>query len=77
MNVHYRGYKIDAAGDQYEVFQGKKLVATGFGYDDPLANAKQIVDKEFVTPLLLVLRQVKEAEALALRERTDGETMGQ
>ena len=73
--IHYRGYKIDVQEDQYEIIQGKeKLIATGFGFDNPLAHAKELIDKDFVTPLLVVLRAIKEAEVLAAKERQDGQT---
>ncbi len=71
--VHYRGYKIDVLLDQYEVFQGQKLVATGFGYDNALAHAKELINNEFVTPLLAELRKIKEAEVAASKERQDAE----
>ena len=68
--VHYRGYKIDVINDQYEIIQGKdKLIATGYGFDNPLAHAKELIDKDFVTPLLLILRKIKEAEILAAKEK--------
>lgn len=55
-SIRYRGYTILFDQDAYEIRDKRNTVATGFGFYDGQSRAKELIDADFVTPMLEYIR---------------------
>lgn len=57
INTRYKNYSIKIQDRDFEVLQGNHILALGFS-DDPLASARKLIDRDFETDLLQVIRAI-------------------
>lgn len=58
--VRYKNHNIFIDGRNYDVLQGKHVLAVGFvnETEDALGRAKQIIDADFISTTLLEIRKL-------------------
>lgn len=58
--TRYKNHNIVVDGRNYDILQGKHILAAGYVNDteDPVARAKQTIDADFVSMILLEIRKL-------------------